>query len=337
VVEPVTSTVLVLVALVAGLVSLTTMVEPLTEVTAPEAPPNPPGRPPVRALPLPGGDVVRPVPPGDGVPEPPLAPPLKRPPPPPPKPAVQVPLVGVVMRTVAALIGVETVVVDVVGGGFVARPAAEVSNAEIHEPTVTAAKVAVSVWSNLVVDVKLTVVCPPAADEDAGAWTSIDCPVMEAMVPKAPGMAAGADEGVELDEDDFTALTADDPPPHAANIRAAPPKIAIMATRRCQPVEMEPPGAEVGLGGVVVVGCLMLVAPCSFIRLYRALWSGCRLVARDLFAPERIDGGQPGSPTGGVDPEGHTDGNGDGDRSGDGRPRDGNGIADEVGEDDRPG
>src|SRR5664280_762910 len=61
------------------------------------------------------------------------------------------------------------------------------------------------------------------------------------------------------------------------------------------------------------------------------------LVAGDLFAPESVDGMQLGSPAGRVDAEGHTDGNGDGDRSDDGRPRDGNGIADEVGEDDRPG
>ena len=146
VVVPLTSTVLVVVALVVGLVALTTIVEPLTEVTLPDAPPNPPARPaPVRvgALPLPGGDA--------GVPDPPLAPPLNRPPPPPPNPPVQVPLVGAVMTTVVALIGVEGAVVDVVDDP--GAPNAEASIAVTHEPTVTLAKAADSVWLNLVVDV----------------------------------------------------------------------------------------------------------------------------------------------------------------------------------------
>jgi hypothetical protein len=130
------------------LVALTTIVEPLTEVTMPDAPPNPPARPaPVRvgALPLPGGDA--------GVPDPPLAPPLNRPPPPPPpNPPVQVPLVGAVMTTVVALIGVEGAVVDVVVDDPGA-PNAEASIAVTHEPAVTLAKVADSVWLNLVVGV----------------------------------------------------------------------------------------------------------------------------------------------------------------------------------------
>ena len=130
-----TSTVREVTALVVGLVELTTMVEPLTEVTLPDAPPKPPGRPPP---PLAGRDGGVPVPP-------PVPPPPPNLPPPPPSPAAQVPLVGVLIRTLVALTGVdgEVVVVDV--------PDAEVLNAETHDPTLTLAMVAATVWLNVVV------------------------------------------------------------------------------------------------------------------------------------------------------------------------------------------
>jgi hypothetical protein len=135
VVELLTSTVRVVTALVVGLVALTTMVEPLTEVTLPVAPPNPPGRPPP---PLAGRD--------GGVPDPPPAPPPPpNPPPPPPNPPAQVPLVGVLIRMLVALTGVDGAVVvvdDPVG----------VLTAETHEPTLTLAKVAATVWLNVVVE-----------------------------------------------------------------------------------------------------------------------------------------------------------------------------------------
>lgn len=91
----------------------------------------------------------------------------------------------------------------------------------------------------------MTVVCPPVDDAAVEElWTSIDCPVMEAIVPKAPGMVAGLVEGVELAAVDLVALAADDPPPQAANTRATPPRSVTTANHR-------PPTTEV-LPGVVV-------------------------------------------------------------------------------------
>jgi hypothetical protein len=133
-----TSTVRVVTALVVGLVESTTMDEPLTEVTVPDAPPpNPPGRPPP---PLAGRD--------GGVPVPPLvpAPPPNRPPPP-PKPPAQVPLVGVLIRMLVALTGLDGAVVVVVDD-----PDAGVLTAETHEPTLTLANEAATVWSKVVVE-----------------------------------------------------------------------------------------------------------------------------------------------------------------------------------------
>jgi hypothetical protein len=136
-----TSTLRVVTALVVGLVELTTMVEPLTEVTLPDAPPNPPGRP---LPPLAGRD--------GGVPDPPPVPPPPPPPPPnlpppPPNPPAQVPLVGVLIRTLVALRGVDGAVVVVVDD-----PDAGVLNAETHDPTLTLAMLAATVWLNVVVE-----------------------------------------------------------------------------------------------------------------------------------------------------------------------------------------
>jgi hypothetical protein len=134
VVAVLTSTVRVVTALVVGLVELTTMVEPLTEVTLPDAPPNPPGRPPP---PLAGRD--------GGVPDP-LPPPPPILPPPPPNPPAQVPLVGVLIKTLVALTGVDGAVV------VVDDPEAGALNAETHDPTLTLAMVAATVWLNVVVE-----------------------------------------------------------------------------------------------------------------------------------------------------------------------------------------
>jgi hypothetical protein len=73
----------------------------------------------------------------------------------------------------------------------------------------------------------LTVVCPPVEAADAAVLcTSIDCPVIEAMVPKAPGGVAGRADGAELEEVDLLALAAEDPPPQAARASAALPRTA---------------------------------------------------------------------------------------------------------------
>jgi hypothetical protein len=79
----------------------------------------------------------------------------------------------------------------------------------------------------------LTVVCPPVeADEAAVLCTSIDCPAMEATVPKAPGGVAGRPDGVELEELDLLVLlAAEDPPPQAARASAAPPRTASTENR----------------------------------------------------------------------------------------------------------
>jgi hypothetical protein len=141
VVEPPTSTVLVVTAWVVGLVELTMMVEPLTEVTLPDAPPKPPARPaPAGRLPPPGGEPVPPPPPPPKPPPPPA-------PPPPPNPPEQVPLVGVLISTLVALRGVDGAVV------VVDDPAAAgVLKADTQSPVVTLDKVAGTVCLNAVVE-----------------------------------------------------------------------------------------------------------------------------------------------------------------------------------------
>jgi hypothetical protein len=59
----------------------------------------------------------------------------------------------------------------------------------------------------------------------------MDCPAMEATVPKAPGGAAGRPERAEVEEVEPAVLAADDPPPQAASASAAPPRTANTDSR----------------------------------------------------------------------------------------------------------
>ena len=162
---------------VCGLVWVTVAVEPLTAVTIPEAAPKLVA--PLGNFPPLGGR--RPEPPsGKLAPDggPPLGlPPVLGPPPNPPKPVEQAPDVGCEMETEVAVTG---------------SPRARVPDfeldvglpkAEMHDPTLTSETVAATVWSNVVLVLYVTVVCP-----EVEFCTSNDVPLMEAMVPEAPGI-----------------------------------------------------------------------------------------------------------------------------------------------------
>jgi hypothetical protein len=123
-------------ALVAGLVSLMVTAEPLTAVTSPDAAlnrPLPNRVPPAGRVPVPG--VNPPPPPG-------VAPPAL-----PPNPPEQVPETGCETDTVVAVTGPPKALLPA------EEPEVGLPNAEMHEPTVTAAAEAVTVWRKVVVDV----------------------------------------------------------------------------------------------------------------------------------------------------------------------------------------
>jgi hypothetical protein len=170
-------------ALVVGLVSLTVAVVPVTEETRPEAAPNcPENRPRKEPLP-PAGLVPAPSPEPPPEPEPPPKPPPEDGPPfapPREKPAklpVQLPEVGCEMVTVVAVTGSPNARVPD------DEPEVGLPNAEMHEPTVTPEADAETVWSNVVLDVYVTVVWP-----EVGFCTSNEAPLMAAIDPDAPGI-----------------------------------------------------------------------------------------------------------------------------------------------------
>jgi hypothetical protein len=73
-----------------------------------------------------------------------------------------------------------------------------------------------------------------------GFWTSIDDPVMVAMMPDAPGNERPAPGAPDPDPDPDRGLVdeveeAADEPPHAARVTAATPKTAKASLRRVPP------------------------------------------------------------------------------------------------------
>jgi hypothetical protein len=141
---------------------------------------------------------------------------------------VQEPDVGWDTLTVVAVTGRPKADVDDEDEDEVGLP-----NAEMHDPTVTLEAAAVTVWSNVVVGVYVTVVCPVV-----GFCTSRDAPLMAAMVPDVPGkvrapppappLPPAVEAGAEVEE----VVEAEDDEPQAASVTAATPRAERATARR---------------------------------------------------------------------------------------------------------
>jgi hypothetical protein len=188
---------------------------PVTALTEPNA--NPPKLPrPAPLVPLgraePDGRLGRVVP----------LPPAPRPPPPPPcpspkAPAVQPFAVAWLMLTVRAVIGVPAV-------GLLVPVA--VLDTVTHDPTVTSARVPLTVSENVVDELKFTVTWPLV-----GFCTSTLVALTAAAVPNVPGGACGPD-GREVGGVDVFVLAAGvEPPPQAIRPTARAPAISARPDR----------------------------------------------------------------------------------------------------------